>query len=305
MIRRAFLALMLLTTSVGEPVSTTRAYLDTALDLLQRHSIDSTNGDWPALRGEAHRVAAHADRPSDTYPAIEQVITALGNPHTSLVTSPSGGAPPLVRTVPTGRLVGTTAWLTLLPTSFQNGETYVTAGRDLVRDLIAEQPSGWVVDLRGNTGGAMHPMLAVVAPLLGEGRTGAFVHPGGVTVDWGIRDGHVYSGERISFPRLDVPQQTNRPVAVLTDGQTASSGEAVLISFLGAANSRSFGAPTAGYATSNEVFELPDGALLAITTAHMADRTGRTYGNAPINPDVPVDSADALDAAIAWLSEQH
>ncbi len=99
-------------------------------------------------------------------------------------------------------------------------------------------------------------------------------------------------------------------MAVLVDGRTASSGEAVLISFLGARDVRTFGEPTAGYATANEGFTLPDGATLAITTALMADRTGRSYGNTPIAPDTPVSSSGdtgdrVLDAAIAWLTEQY
>ena len=107
-----------------------------------------------------------------------------------------------------------------------------------------------------------------------------------------------------------VPKPVNRPVAVLTGGSTASSGEAVLVSFLGAENARTFGAPTAGYATANRTFLLPDGARLAITMAHMADRTGRVHGNTPIAPDTPVSSSGdtgdrVLDTAIAWLTEQY
>ncbi|GAA3630710.1 hypothetical protein GCM10022267_16860 [Lentzea roselyniae] len=297
MIRYVLLVLLLLSTGVGEPVSPARSYLDTALDLLQQHSMESSAADWPRLRAEAHRAG-------DAHDAIRWVIGELGNPHTVLRTSPSGGPPPSIREVPGGRMIGSTAYLKLPQTSSDNGETYVESGRYLLRDLLAARPSGWVVDLRGNHGGDMHPMLTVVAPLLGEGKTGSFVHPDGTTTDWGIRDGHVHDGERIWFPQVEMPPAVNGPVAVLIDGGTASSGEAVLLAFTGAARTRSFGEPTAGYATSNELFLLPDGARLAITTAYMADRTGRTYGNTPIAPQTLVDSDEALDAAIEWLAEQ-
>lgn len=305
MIRRALLVVLLLSTSVGEPVPLARGYLDTALDLLQQHSMESPAADWPRLRAEAHHSAANAQRPADTYDAIRQVISELGNPHTTLRTKPGGGAPTSVREVPGGRMIGSTAYLRLPQTSSDDGETYVSSGRCLMRDLIAGRPSGWVVDLRGNSGGAMEPMLTVVAPLFGEGEVGSFVHPDGTTIGWGIRDGRVHNGERIPFPQVEMPPAVNGPVAVLIDGDTASSGEAVLLAFTGAAGARSFGEPTAGYATSNEVFELPDGARLAITTAYMADRTGRTYGNAPIAPQTPVDGGKALDTAIGWLAEQR
>jgi carboxyl-terminal processing protease len=307
LIRRALLALLLMATTAGEPVPEARTYLDTALDLLQQHSIESSKADWPRLRAQAHRDAAHARRPVDTYPAIERAITTLGNPHTVLLTSPGGGAPSSVRTVPGGRMIGSVAYLTLPRTSIDDGDVYVDSGRRLMQDLVAAHPGGWVVDLRGNGGGDMHPMLTVVAPLLGEGRTGMFVHPDGSTSDWGVRDGHVHNGDHVVFPQMEMPVVGRGPVAVLVDGRTASSGEAVLLSFTGAAGTHSFGEPTAGFATGNEVFDLPDGARLAITTMHMADRTGRTYGNAPIAPQTQVSnsrgSADrVLDTAIAWLA---
>jgi carboxyl-terminal processing protease len=277
---RHVLVLLLGVTVAGEPTSEARGYLDTALDLLQEHSVESAKADWPALRGEAHRATANARTPSDTHAAIERVIRALGNPHTRLLTTPGGG--PSVREVPGGRMIGSVAYLKLPRVSSEDGETY----------------------LRGNGGGDMVPMLAVAAPLLGDGRTGSFVRPDGTRTDWGIRDGHVYKGERISFAQVEMPPAVNRPVAVLVDGDTASSGEAVLLAFTGAPNARSFGRPTAGFATSNEAFLLPDGARLAITTATMTDRTGRAHGNTPIAPDTLVDSDDALDAAIEWLGSR-
>ncbi|MDX8148239.1 S41 family peptidase [Lentzea sp. BCCO 10_0061] len=198
----------------------------------------------------------------------------------------------------------------LLPeTDSRNGRAYVTAGLTVLRGLIAGRPTGWVVDLRGNRGGDMHPMLTVVAPLLGEGERGRFIGPDGDPTSWGVRRGHVYNGGNTAFRWRRVPAARTEPVAVLTDRHTASSGEAVLISFLGARNVRTFGEPTAGYATANQTFKLEDGSRLAITTAYMADRTGRTYGNEPIAPHEHATNPDGthdrvLDTAIAWLAQQ-
>ena len=69
-----------------------------------------------------------------------------------------------------------------------------------------------------------------------------------------------------------------------------------------------FGAATAGLSTSNSLFSLSDGAVLALTVAVMADRTGRVYGDA-IEPDEVVVGKrkrniaedPAVLAASAWL----
>jgi C-terminal processing protease CtpA/Prc len=118
---------------------------------------------------------------------------------------------------------------------------------------------------------------------------------------WEIRDGDVLlAGQRAgtSPVRLTRPAP---PIAVLTSQHTSSSGEATLVSFLGMDRVRTFGLPTAGYSTANTTVELSDGALLVLTVAVMADRTGRRYGTS-IVPDVLVSPRDGADvtAATAW-----
>lgn len=100
------------------------------------------------------------------------------------------------------------------------------------------------------------------------------------------------------------PYQLTAPdirVAVLIDGRTMSAAEATLIAFLGKRNVRTFGEPTAGLATGNAAIELSDGAMLVLTAVREADRLGRVYGDAPIQPDEIVPTQDALTPAVAWL----
>ena len=99
---------------------------------------------------------------------------------------------------------------------------------------------------------------------------------------------------------------------MLTDGQTASSGEAVAVAFRGRPGTRSFGEATKGVPTTNVGVPLSDGAYLILTEAMDTDRTGQTY-DAPIAPDVAVptnrfrqgtDKDPVLQAGVAWLQQQ-
>lgn len=210
--------------------------------------------------------------------------------------------------VPTGRLIdGNFAHFTV-PEADGGTEAerrYIREGAAAVRDLDRRHPKGWVVDLRGNTGGSMYPMLTVLAPLLGHGHLGSFVDAAGeVSGRWLLRDGVVYVDDEAlsATPHPYLPAEPEPPVAVLIDGRTMSAGEATLIAFLGMPRVRTFGAPTAGLATGNVAVDLADGAVLVLTVAREADRTGRLYGNAPIAPDRPTPGdADALTDAVAWL----
>jgi carboxyl-terminal processing protease len=155
--------------------------------------------------------------------------------------------------------------------------------------------SGWVIDLRRHTGGNMWPVIAGLGPILGPGPVGAFVDADGVVT-------RRWSG---SASRASVV-----PVAVLQGPLTGSSGEALVVSFRGRPVSRTFGQCTYGLPTANQPFALADGALLFLTTAREADRSGRVY-DGPIEPDEHVDidwaalgtpNDPVLGAAVAWLT---
>jgi C-terminal processing protease CtpA/Prc len=103
------------------------------------------------------------------------------------------------------------------------------------------------------------------------------------------------------------------PVAVLIDGGTGSSGEAIALAFRGRPNTRSFGAATAGFATANRGAALPDGANMVVTTGFMVDRRGVEAGER-LHPDEPVPGppsgwpfATDMVAATAtrWLTAQQ
>lgn len=191
------------------------------------------------------------------------------------------------------------------------------AGRDafargIVERIAALAPSasaGWIVDLRGNSGGTMWPMLAGLRPLLGAGAIGGNVSaPGQPMRRWRLEQ---LMPNAATWPQPDLRAAK---VAVLIGPRTSSSGEAVAIAFSGRARTRSFGQPSDGRSTSNETIALPDGGALLLTTAVFADRSGKLFGGR-IEPDVAVPASDgdgnsdasdpALAAAQVWLASDE
>jgi len=188
----------------------------------------------------------------------------------------------------------------------------------IVADLLAQKPDGWLVDLRGNGGGNMWPMLAGIGPLLGEGDLGSFQAPGGGSSIWFLKEGKISvrgaGGESV---QSRIPGQPGSSgdlpwVAVLFDRGTASSGEAVAIALTGRPRARSFGEHTAGFSTANQNVPLPDGAMLLLCSSVEADRTGRRYPDG-LDPDAalpapasrPAEDADAvIQAAEEWIASQ-
>jgi C-terminal processing protease CtpA/Prc len=300
------------------------------LDLLQQQSLYRDRVDWSKARAE---LAAARD-PVQTRRLLDDVIQRSSGGHGRWIsanqqrtqsqraqaTQTVMGAAPLqtddARTGPTARL----GWIKVgayMDDQTQPQEVQYQARKQAAIALQARIQAqddgsrcGWVVDLRGNTGGNMWPMLLGMGPLLGDAK-GA--DPVGMFLladkrqPWAYREGAVWlDGKAVVGSRN--AQYTLRhpgaPVAVLFGPRTASSGEASVLAFRGRAASRSFGQPSAGYSTANTPQRLPDGSLLLLTGSVIADRNGVGDGNR-LQPDVIVaEGQDATTAAQAWLLAQ-
>jgi C-terminal processing protease CtpA/Prc len=176
-----------------------------------------------------------------------------------------------------------------------------------IREIDAAGVCGWVVDLRGNIGGNMWPMVAGLGPLAGTGILGYFVDPDSIVSTWTYGAGAAVLNDTI-MARAATPyalRDPTTPVAVLTDRRTVSSGEAAAIAFRGRPATRSFGEATAGLSTANHGYALGDGAVLYLAVSTMADRTGRLYGG-KVLPDSTVNpqTSAALLVGLDWLLQR-
>jgi C-terminal processing protease CtpA/Prc len=186
-----------------------------------------------------------------------------------------------------------------------------------ISEVAGQKPVGWIVDLRENTGGNVWPMLVGVGPLIGGGILGFFEYPN-VSMAWFYDNGASgvinKAGKHTNF-KLDngIADLPNAPLVVLTDGATASSGEALAISFKERPNTCFIGTHTSGLSTNNENTKLADGATLYLTTSGESDRNHVFY-NAGIAPEITVEQGDielgaehdpGFKAAMTWLKNHN
>ncbi|MBP5571478.1 MAG: hypothetical protein J6X39_02275 [Bacteroidales bacterium] len=152
---------------------------------------------------------------------------------------------------------------------------------------------GVVIDLRDNTGGNMYPMIAALSPVIPDGDVIRFKNKKRTTpipLEYITNSQGVGASEKF-------PAET--PIAVLTNDWTASSGEATLLCFRGLPNVKTFGTPTAGYASANVTYPLADGYTLLVTTSCDMARTGEVFCDDPIAPEVETNTP--LKEAVNWL----
>ena len=291
-----------------------QAYLDEVLDVMQRNSIRRNALDWARVRATVRASAGSAQTIPDTYPAIREALAQLGDGHSSYRgadgtflfvprrTCVSSGAPTPtdlpsdIGYVRVRGFIGTAAQATAYADSLQH----------VIRSADHDSLRGWIVDLRGNGGGNMWPMLAGVGPVLDTGIVGWFVDPNGTEFPWAYRDGAAWSGSfAVQHATQPYTLRTPQPrVAVLVDNGVASSGEATFIAFRGRPNTRSFGMATCGLSTANSGYQLSDGALLNLTVATMANRDRQPYGGQVPPDELVIGVAAVVERAVAWLREQ-
>ena len=292
--------------------SAASSYLNEVTGLMQTNSINRARINWTDFRSQVFQRAQGAQTIADTYSAISVALGLLDDHHSFFVTPTNTTVPnPTSRrcTAPAAAVPSVPADVGYVKiTSFSGTDTAATtAFADSIQAQIrrADAPGlvGWMVDLRGNSGGNMWPMVAGVGPVLGDGIAGYFLPPQGSAVSWSFQNGAALSGGSMAARTSSVYEliRRNPRVAVLTDGLAASSGEAVVISFRRRADARSFGASTCGLSTANGTFRLSDGAMLYLTTSVMADRTQTPYGDTIAPDEVVGGDAPVVDRAIAWL----
>lgn len=184
---------------------------------------------------------------------------------------------------------------------------YADSLQALIKLYDGKGVARWVLDLRNNTGGNCWPMLAGLAPLLGNGIYGYFISSK-ETIPFQYRNGSVFQGKnsRCTVTNPFVLEGGKKNIIVLTGKNTSSAGEIVALSFKGLSNVYIYGQPTAGLTTANATYALSDGSMLVLTVCKEADRNGKII-EGKIQPDVLIQASKpgegdyALASAIMYL----
>lgn len=285
-----------------------KSYSATALDVLDQ-GYYATGPEWEQARADVVAAADGADDYADIHDELAAAAEIAGGKHSRFMTpeesresADSATADFAAPTVTTANGIITITIPELGGVSEELQQQYAQTAADGIAQA-APQTCGWIVDLRGNRGGTMYPMLSGLAPLLPDGEAFTMQTREGEPMALTIQaDGAGMGSTLVSVG--EQPKITGQPIAVLQDDMTASSGEAIATSFRGLDQVESFGTPSAGYTSANIVVPLYDGATIVLTTSMYVDRDGVNLQEQPIQPDHPTDADAAADGAAAWISEQ-
>ena len=267
-----------------------RTYVRKAVRIMDKKGIFAQGAEWESARESA--LAATPASIEEAQTIVREALKVAGGKHSFLKTEASVTEDATSEWPNPGVKIEDGIAIVTLPPFSGNQEAGVRYAQ-CVLDAVPDNIRGAVIDLRNNTGGNMYPMIAAVHRFMADDDILRFRSRKGtqwVQLSYVIQGAGVGRKERIGCN-----------VALLTNEWTASSGEAVLLCFRGLDYARSFGQPTAGYASANTPFGLADGAQLVLTTGCDVARTGEVFCDDPIDPDVLTDKP--LEDALQWLRE--
>ena len=266
------------------------SYVKKAVRIMDKHGLYAQGPEWEKAKAEA--LSAQPSSLDEAQEIVLQASKVAGGKHTFLMTSDKVTENDTAQwEMPTIELLENGIAVIKLPQFMGNAEEGIKYA-NTVLNALPDSLQGVVIDLRGNRGGNMYPMIAAVHRFL----------PDDIILQLKTRRNTMRINVEYVLNIAGVAQQKpiNCPVALLTDEWTGSSGEATLLCFRGLTNTRTFGSPTAGYASGNQPFSLPDGAQLVLTTSEDVARTGEVFCDDPIEPDVLTETP--LEAALGWIN---
>jgi carboxyl-terminal processing protease len=166
--------------------------------------------------------------------------------------------------------------------------------RQEIERLRKKGAEGLVFDLRGNGGGLLQEAILVASTF--------------------VEDGPIVITEGRSRPQQEYEAQGDAidplPMAVLTNGDTASASEIVAAALQQNDLATIVGTTTFGKGTFQEIIELEDGGALDLTVGEYLTADGTSILDVGVEPDVRVpdkdasDGDDTLDEAVAIVADE-
>lgn len=322
------------TTDLAEDSNT---ILDSIIQITKRNAYHSDRVDWEDLTKEMFAISAAQDSINKVGKPVEHMFKTLGDYHGMLIYDCKAGFSyrPEDIGIPKDSIykqIGRTkinAPYTVIGKLIQSNIAYVeilgtgmmqppqiVAARDSLRSVIcslkAEKPNGWILDLRCNIGGNMHPMMAGIGELFPNGDLGGDTKDG-VTYNstWSLQDGNFQENGYANYSaELQCPNESNtKRIAVLTSRYTASAGEVVVSSLKAQKGVKIIGEKKSGLSSSNGWFVLPEKWILASMVGYYmsVDKTVHKDGIVPDFGVIEVLDLDDLtkgqqiDRAIKWI----
>ncbi|MGH1394799.1 MAG: S41 family peptidase [Trichormus sp.] len=280
--------------------ATPKELIDEIWQIIQRQYIDGTFNqvDWLAVRKEY--LSKSYSSTQEACQSAQEMLKKLGDPNTKLINREKFQQFPI-----SGDLVdiGIYERIEINPVEYSQqqslsgkvGYIYLkqfsqNAAREMqsaIRDLEKQQVSGYILDLRGNSGGLLSSSVEIAQMWLDRGTI-------------------VSTFDRTGEQLREVARGralTNKPLVILVNQGSAGASEILAAALQDNRRAVLVGNRTFGKNTMQSIRPLEDGSFLALTIVRYDTPNGRNINKSGIIPDVNVELSPSDRQKIATLSD--
>lgn len=268
-------------------------YVVNALDLMKAKSVNKHRISWDSLYTDSRKKAEHLHTVKETYPLIKNILGALKDAHSNffppemvqaytLGYRATGQEFPVIDAKITENQIAYIRLPGIACYHFAEWDEFVNTFYKKIEELNAQNPKGWILDLRDNGGGMFYPMFAALSPMLDKKNVIGTVDAEGKYAFFEYDSkGNLYEGKQLAhhFNIKKIPPRITKPMVVMVNKKTSSSGEFCTVAFAGQKNTTVIGQNTMGLTSGNQEYKLSDGAFLILTTGNIVDRNKKEYAN--------------------------
>ena len=163
-----------------------KEYVDNAIEIIEKNSIRKDSININNIREQAYLKLKNANTIEDCHTIIKFILKELKDNHSQFLEKSEiehlDKTPDKLNNFFTfkGEIldekIGYLEVKGFLNSNSASETIYADSLQELIKSIDSKNITGWIVDLRQNTGGNCWPMLAGLGPLIGDGICGFFVN---------------------------------------------------------------------------------------------------------------------------------
>jgi carboxyl-terminal processing protease len=299
-----------------------KSVIDAVLEKAKQTSWNSHRVVWDSVKADMYKEATFAKSVPDLQPAFRAMLTALNDRNGKFIDPTTNTLIAAYEETFASSTPGVEQPMNFEFKILEDGIGYlkivnISSEADVqkeaatIRTAVDSLSKGgiekWIIDLRNHNGGNVNPVIAGIAPLLGEGQVGSVIDGKTKILKlFEIHNGNFYDDQHLVAKFPYTKEMHEEKLAVLVGSQTSGSGELVAVTLKGRRNTKFFGEPTAGNVAAMKQIEITPELSMLLTEHRYQDRKGTAY-LANVKPDAVTEvlsTENAIDQAIHWLNAE-
>lgn len=299
--------------------SDTEKYFDDTFNLISQNSIKKSEINWRELEQKVRDSIKTFNNDLDVQRGIAYALKLVNDGHSSLFVAPIKSKKN--RSINPKKNNSKAELPTILTKMIENNIGYIKLnGFPLINDSLrklypirireslleldkTDNLSGWIIDLRENSGGELTVESLGLAPLFENSLIGIVMNNENEFIDITCTNNKFkYGNKAINEISIDFGfRNSGKKIAILISNKTASAGEFLTLAFKKFQNrTKTFGQKTSGKTSSTKLHRLRNNAILFLTETYLCN-PDKTLVKDKLYPDIECSSEETLSKAINWI----